>query len=169
LVFTHDSEDYDNSHKYILIVDSELDLLNMMQRMFLFHGFKLCVFTDGLAALKHFSLNSKVHPIVIFDVRIGMSDTAGDQFVFVKQVKKINPKVKLILTGDEEQLQPLGTSARVDAFIKKTIFIRDTKKYSSGILSTGNDVIIEQWIAQELSANNMQPIIYSYTTSTRML
>jgi DNA-binding response OmpR family regulator len=103
-------KDYDNSHKYILIVDSELDLLNMMQRMFLFHGFKLCVFTDGLAALKHFSLNSKAHPIVIFDVRIGMSDTTGDQFVFVKQVKKINPK---------EQLQPLGTSARVDAFIKK--------------------------------------------------
>jgi hypothetical protein len=30
LVFTHDSEDYDNSRKYILIVDSELDLLNLM-------------------------------------------------------------------------------------------------------------------------------------------
>jgi two-component SAPR family response regulator len=35
---------------------------------------------------------------------------------FVTQVKKINPKVKLILTGDEEQ-QPLDTNA--DAFIKK--------------------------------------------------
>jgi DNA-binding NtrC family response regulator len=116
LVFTHDSEDYDNSHKYILIVDSELDLLNMMQRMFLFHGFKLCVFTDGLAALKHFSLNSKAHPIVIFDVRIGMSDTTGDQFVFVKQVKKINPKEQLILTGDEEQPP---SDANADAFIKK--------------------------------------------------
>jgi DNA-binding NtrC family response regulator len=113
LVFTHDSDD-DNSRKYILIVDSELDLLNLMQRMLLVHGFKLCVFNDGLAALKHFSLNSKVHPIVICDIRIRVPDMTGGEFV--KQVRKINPKVKLILTGDEEQPP---SDANADAFIKK--------------------------------------------------
>ena len=138
LVFTHDSENYDNSRKYILIVDSELDLLNMIQRMFLFHGFKLCVFTDGLAALEHLSLNSKAHPIVICDVRIRMSDTTGDEFV--KQVKKINPKVKLILTGDEEQM-PSGTSARVDAFIKKPFSLETLRN------------IVQEYYQQEMTSS----------------
>ena len=109
------------------MVDSELDLLNMIQRMFLFHGFKLCVFTDGLAALEHFSLNSKAHPIVICDVR--MPDMPTDEFV--TQVKKINPKVKLILTGDEEQM-PSGTSARVDAFIKKPFSLETLRNIVQG-------------------------------------
>jgi DNA-binding NtrC family response regulator len=84
LTFGHD-KDYDG--KYVLIVDSELDLLNMIQRMFLFQGFKLCVFTKGLAALKHFSLNSKAHAMIISDIR--MPDISDNEFV--KQVKKINP------------------------------------------------------------------------------
>ena len=109
MVFTHNSDDDDNG-KYILIVDSELDLLNLMQRMLLIHGFKLCVFTDGLAALKHFSLNSKSHSMIICD--ISMPDMTGNEFV--KQVRKINPKVGLIVTGDEES-PDLGA----DEFIKK--------------------------------------------------
>ena len=109
VTFSHDNDD---NGKYILIVDSELDLLNMMQRMFLMHGFKLCVFTDGLAALKHFSLNFKAHRIVISDIR--MPDMTGNEFV--KQVRKINPKIRLILIGDEGSLD---SDSNADPFIKK--------------------------------------------------
>jgi DNA-binding NtrC family response regulator len=109
LTFGHD-KDYDG--KYVLIVDSELDLLNMMQRWLLVHGFKLCVFTEGLAALKHFSFNSKAHPIVICDIR--MPDMPTDEFV--TQVKKNNPKVKLIILTRNEEHPP--SVANADAFIK---------------------------------------------------
>jgi len=109
LTFSHDN---DVNGKYILIVDSELDLLNMMQRMFLMHGFKLCVFTDGLAALKHFSLNFNAHRIVISDIR--MPDMTGNEFV--KQVRKINPKIRLILIGDEGSPD---SDSNADTFIKK--------------------------------------------------
>jgi DNA-binding NtrC family response regulator len=125
LTFGHD-KDYDR--KYILMVDSELDLLNMIQRMFLFHGFKLCVFTEGLAALKHFSLNSKAHAMIISDIK--MPDISDNEFV--KQVKKINPKVKLILTGNEEQLPPSDTSAHVDAFIKKPFSLETLRNIVQG-------------------------------------
>jgi CheY-like chemotaxis protein len=90
-----------------------------MQRMLLIHGFKLCVFTDGLAALKHFSLNSKSHPMIICD--ISMPDMTGNEFV--KQVRKINPKVGLIVTGNEES-PGLGA----DEFIKKPFPLERLRK-----------------------------------------
>ena len=137
MVFTHDSDDDDDNGKYILIVDSELDLLNLMQRMLLIHGFKLCVFTDGLAALKHFSLNSKAHAMIISDIK--MPDISDNEFV--KQVKKINPKVKLILTGNEEQLPPSDTSAHVDAFIKKPFSLETLRN------------IVQEYYQQEMTSS----------------
>jgi DNA-binding NtrC family response regulator len=74
------------------------------------HGFRLCIFTDGLAALKHFSLNSKAHRIVISDIRL--PDMTRNEFV--RQIWKSNPKVRLILIGDEG-----SPDSNADTFLKK--------------------------------------------------
>jgi DNA-binding NtrC family response regulator len=106
--------------------------------MFLFHGFKLCVFTDGLAALEHFNLNSKANPIVICDIRIRIPDITGGEFI--KQIRKINPKVKLILTGDEEQ-PPSDANAAADAFIKKPFSLETLRN------------IVQEYYQQEMTSS----------------
>jgi DNA-binding response OmpR family regulator len=102
-----------------LIADDELDLLNVMQRWLLMHGFKLCLFTDGLAALKHLSSNSKDHHIVICNIRL--PDMSGNEFA--KQVKEINSQVKVILTGsfemEDKQLSNILSDTKADAYIQK--------------------------------------------------
>jgi DNA-binding NtrC family response regulator len=115
LTFIHDSND--DSSKYVLVVDNELDLLNLMQRWLLIHGFKLCVFTEGLSALNHFSSNAKIHPIVICDI-IGTSDITRHEFV--TRLRQMNPKVRLIVTGYEEP-----TNIIPDTFIKKPFSVEE--------------------------------------------
>jgi DNA-binding NtrC family response regulator len=110
------------------VIDAATDVVVSTIPLSSFHGFKLCVFTEGLAALKHFSLNSKSHAMIISDIKMpNISDNE-----FVKQVKKINPKVKLIPTGNEEQLPPSDTSAHVDAFIKKPFSLETLRNIVQG-------------------------------------
>jgi response regulator RpfG family c-di-GMP phosphodiesterase len=78
-----------------------------------------CTFADPLAALEHFSSNSKYHNIVISDIIMpGMNG-----YEFVKQIKNINPQVKVILMSaceiEDKKLSNLLADLKIGAFIKK--------------------------------------------------
>ena len=77
--------------KSIVLVDDEWDIVNQIKRSLEdMDGLKVYTFTDPFAALEHFNSGFKDHHIVISDIRMpGMNG-----YEFVKQVKKINPKVK---------------------------------------------------------------------------
>ena len=79
--------------KSILVVDDERDIANQIKRSLeSVDGFKACTFTDPFAALEHFNLGYEDHQIVISDIRMpGMNG-----YEFLKQVKNINPQVKVI-------------------------------------------------------------------------
>jgi DNA-binding NtrC family response regulator len=89
----------------IQVVDDEFDIVNVTK--FFPRDIRLNVFgfTDLLLALKHFHINCKKYGLVISD--IGMPRM--NRYEFVKQVKKINPKVKVILMmlKPAEQVLPL--------------------------------------------------------------
>ena len=109
----------DSNNNCILVVDNESDILNVIQRGLIMHGFKVCTFTDPFAALEHFNSNSKDHHIVISDIRmLGMNG-----YEFVKQIKKINPQVKVILTSsfgiENKEFSNTLPDMKVDGFIKK--------------------------------------------------
>jgi DNA-binding NtrC family response regulator len=109
----------DSNNNCVLIVDDESDILNVIQRGLLMYGFKVCTFTNSLTALEHFNSNSQEHHIVISDIRMpGMNG-----YEFVKQVKKINPEVKIILMSsfgmENKEFSNTLPDVKVDAFIKK--------------------------------------------------
>src|SRR5919198_3444943 len=105
--------------KSILAVDDEYDIVNLIKQTLEVNGFKVCTFTDALAALEHFKSNSRYYILVLSDIR--MPGING--YEFVKQVKKINPKVKVILMSaceiENKRMSNLLAALKVDAFIKK--------------------------------------------------
>src|SRR5919206_3929003 len=81
--------------KSIVVVDDERDIVNQIKRSLeAMDGLKVYTFTDPFAALEYFTSGCKDHhDLVISDIRMpGMNG-----YEFVKQVKKINPPVKIIL------------------------------------------------------------------------
>ncbi|MFL6331343.1 MAG: response regulator [Nitrososphaeraceae archaeon] len=116
------------NNRSILVVDDKNDILSVIQRWLLMHGFKLCAFTDIFSALDHFNSNSEDHDIVISDIRMpGMNG-----YEFVKQVKKINPQVKIILMSafeiKDNELSNFLPNLKVDAFIKKPFSLMSLNK-----------------------------------------
>jgi DNA-binding NtrC family response regulator len=104
-----------------VVVDDESDIVNQIKRSLeAVDGFKVCTFTDPFAALERFNSDLKDHRIIISDIRMpGMNG-----YEFVKQVKKINPKVKIILMSSfeiEDSKEFLNTlpGVDIDAFIQK--------------------------------------------------
>jgi DNA-binding NtrC family response regulator len=106
--------------KSIVVVDDELDIVNQIKRSLeAVDGFKACAFTDPFAALEHFNSGCKDHHIVISDIRMpGMNG-----YEFVKQIKKINPQVKIILMSSFEikdnELLDVLSDVKVDTFLQK--------------------------------------------------
>jgi len=82
-------------------------------------GFKVYTFTDPFAALEHFNSECKGNHIVISDIRMpGMNG-----YEFVKQVKKIDPQVKIILMSSFERsdnnILDLLPEVKIDTFLQK--------------------------------------------------
>lgn len=104
-----------------MVVDDEPDIPvpDVIRQWLQLDGSTVCTFTDPLAALEHFNLDPKDHHMVICDIKMpGMNG-----YELVKQIKKNNPKVKIILMTAfeiaDKELSRVLTDAKVDAFIKK--------------------------------------------------
>ena len=115
------------TNKSILAVDDELDIVNLIKRSLGNNAFKVCTFTDALAALEHFKSNSRYYDTVISDIR--MPGING--YEFIKQVKKINPKVKAVLMSafeiNDKEFHNLLPDIKVDAFLQKPFSIQHLK------------------------------------------
>ncbi|HZA07177.1 MAG TPA: response regulator [Nitrososphaeraceae archaeon] len=109
-----------SNNKHILVVNNESDIVDIIRFCLQTYGYKVCTFIDPLVALEHFKSNSKNHHIVISDATM----PSMNGFEFLKQVKKINPKVKVALTisfeiWDTRELSNVSQDVEIDAFIKK--------------------------------------------------
>jgi DNA-binding NtrC family response regulator len=106
--------------KSIVVVDDERDIVNQIKRFLeAIDGLKVYAFTDPFAALEHFHSGCKDHHIVISDIRMpGMNG-----YEFVKQVKKIDPQVKIILMSSFERrdnnILDLLPEVKIDTFLQK--------------------------------------------------
>jgi DNA-binding NtrC family response regulator len=109
-----------SNDKSIVVVDDEHDIVNQIKRFLeAMDGFKVYTFTDPFAALEHFNSECKGNHIVISDIRMpGMNG-----YEFVKQVKKIDPQVKIILMSSfersENNILDLLPEVKIDTFLQK--------------------------------------------------
>jgi|SRR5918911_2908895 DNA-binding NtrC family response regulator len=110
--------------KSILVLDDEFDIVNVIKLgMDKTNKFKVYSFTDPLLALEHFKLNAAEYRLVISDIR--MPKMNG--YEFVREIKKINPKVKVFLMTafdiNSQEFSKMLPDIKVDEFIKKPISI----------------------------------------------
>ncbi len=102
------------------MVDDEHDIVNLIKQSLQVNGNKVCAYTDANIALDHFNSDPKDrHDIVISDIRMpGMNG-----YEFVRKVKEIDPKIKVILMSAFEinvkEFHNLLPDIKVDAFLQK--------------------------------------------------
>jgi CheY-like chemotaxis protein len=111
-----------NSKTSILAVDDEYDIVNLIKQSLERDGqHRVCAFIDVLEALNHFKLDSKDHhDIVISDIRMpGMNG-----YEFVKHVKNIDSKVKVMLMSAFEIQEENNEIVIVNPFYETTDSVR---------------------------------------------
>jgi two-component SAPR family response regulator len=88
------SQQSPSSKQYIMVLDDDFDLSQLVKQILQRHHFKnVFAFTDPLLALEHFRINQKDYSLIISDIR--MPKMNG--FEFVREARKINRKVKILL------------------------------------------------------------------------
>ena len=108
----------------ILVLDDDFDINNMLKMSLQKHGYNVFGFTDPLLALEHFKINHSTYSLVLSDLRMPVMNG----FEFVRQVKKMNPKIKALLMTvfeiNETEFTRLLPKPKIDGFIQKPISIR---------------------------------------------
>ena len=107
----------------LIVVDDDYDIASFikigLERMGLF----VSSFTDPSLALEEFSKKPSDYELVISDIR--MPDMNG--YEFVKQVKKINPKVNVILMTafeiEDKEFHSILPSIKINGFLQKPFSI----------------------------------------------
>jgi two-component SAPR family response regulator len=83
-----------SSQQYIMVLDDDFDLSQLVKQILQKHHFKnIFAFTDPLMALEHFRINQRDYSLIITDIRM----PTMNGFEFVREARKINPKVKIVL------------------------------------------------------------------------
>jgi CheY-like chemotaxis protein len=136
----NDSNSSNNADVSIVLVDDEYDIINLISRSLQKDGQKrVCAFTDPIAALEHFNSNSNHghhHNIVISDIRM----PSMNGYEFVKQIKKIDPQVKVILMSafeiKDKEFHNVLPDIKVDGFLQKPFSVRQLDDLTNKIIST---------------------------------
>lgn len=117
----------------ILIVDDEPDIISVFKKSLEKIGYSTYGFVNPSAALEHFTLNPKEYQIVISDIRMpGMNG-----FQLVKEIKKINPDVKVILMSAFEigmpEFKKVLPSIQIDAIFDKPVKLERLNEIISAV------------------------------------
>jgi DNA-binding NtrC family response regulator len=103
----------------IMVVDDDLDLVTLFKIALQKHGYEVFDFTDPFLALEYFKKNYDIYNVVISDLRM----PEMDGFEFLKNIKIINPKTKVLLmsafdmSGDTE-FASYKENSGIDGFIQ---------------------------------------------------
>ena len=112
-----------NNDKFIMVLDDDLDLVNLIKTGLQKNGYNVFAFTDPPLALEHFKINSSKYDIVISDLR--MPSMNGIEFL--ENVKGIRSDIKIFLmTAFEiDDLKSQIESLKIDKFFVKPFSIRE--------------------------------------------
>jgi DNA-binding NtrC family response regulator len=116
-----------NNHGIVSIVDDELDITRLFQDAISgkVNGTSVVSFTNPLTALEHFKDNKEAYVVVISDLRI--PELNGLELL--KNVKKLNPNVRTILTSayevdEDNKFQEYAKEGTIDLFLAKPVSIK---------------------------------------------
>jgi DNA-binding NtrC family response regulator len=117
-----------NENKYILAVDDDPDIVTLIEQALRKHGFKASAFTNPSMAIEHLTKNHNSCSLILSDIRMpGMNG-----YEFVTQVKKINPKVKIILMSAfeirQKEFHNVLPDIKVDGFLQKPFHIQQLEE-----------------------------------------
>lgn len=104
----------------VLVLDDDFDLANLVKEILQKDNFKnVFAFTDPLLALEHFRMNQKDYSLIISDIRM----PTMNGFEFVREARKINSKVKILLMTafeiDDKEFARLLPKPEIDGLIRK--------------------------------------------------
>ncbi|HJR85679.1 MAG TPA: response regulator [Nitrososphaeraceae archaeon] len=104
-----------NGSKYIMIVDDEPDILDLLQGYLESKGWKIKAFIGAGVALMSLMTNPKLYSLIITDIR--MPEMSGIEFI--KKVKKMDPTIKVIfITAFETEIDELRELSDVEPLKK---------------------------------------------------
>jgi DNA-binding NtrC family response regulator len=108
----------------ILVLDDDFDINNLIKVALQNHGYNVFGFTDPLLALEHFKINLSTYSLVMSDLRMPLMNG----FEFVRKVKKMNPKIKVLLMTafeiNDSEFTSVLPEPKIDGFIQKPISMR---------------------------------------------
>jgi DNA-binding response OmpR family regulator len=104
----------------VLVLDDDFDLANLVKEILQKDNFKnVFAFTDPLLALEHFRMNQKDYSLIISDIRM----PTMNGFEFVREARKINSKVKILLMTafeiDDKEFARVLPKPKIDGLIRK--------------------------------------------------
>jgi CheY-like chemotaxis protein len=104
----------------VLVLDDDFDLASLVKQILQKYGFKnVFVFTDPLLALEHFEINQKDYSLIVSDIRMPVMNG----FEFVRKIRKINPKVKILLMTafeiNDKEFAKVLPKPKIDGLIRK--------------------------------------------------
>jgi two-component SAPR family response regulator len=104
----------------VLVLDDDFDISLLVKQILQKHRFKnVFAFTDPLLALEHFRVNQKDYSLIISDIRM----PTMNGFEFVREARKINPKVKILLMTafeiDVREFARVLPKPKIDGLIRK--------------------------------------------------
>jgi CheY-like chemotaxis protein len=104
----------------VLVLDDDFDISLLIKQTLQKDNFKnVFAFTDPLLALEHFRKNQKEYSLIISDIRM----PTMNGFEFVREAKKIKPKVKILLMTafeiDDKEFARVLPKPKIDGLIRK--------------------------------------------------
>ena len=113
------------NNKSILILDDEFHVMNVIKLGLQGkNGPNVYGFTDPILALEHFKINARKYILVISDIR--MPQMNG--YEFIKEVKKVKPKVKVFFITAFEindlEFSRVLPDIKIDEFITKPVSLK---------------------------------------------
>jgi len=118
-----------NKPKTILMADDDEIVLNVGKLMLERMGFNVLTAKDGPEAIKVYKNNKD-------DIDLVISDTVmpGDGEHLLKEIRKINPDEKILITSGDVSKKPGILKLKVEGFIQKPYSLDDLSEIISKVL-----------------------------------